>query len=296
VIIARQHYSFSDIIVNVRYNYIMRRWRRDVSGTYKVVITDNSSDCARKIRDTLSKNKSINVVGLASDGKSAIDIISKENPDLLILDMLLPNYDGFEVLEKVRNKLAYNRAKVIITSALNIDFIMKKCEEAEVDYFFLKPLKLDLLERRVIEILEECDEYTKDESFENYTNTSIKERSSQKKKSQVVNILSQLNFKTTLLGYEYLKTALSLTLSDRSYIYNMTTKLYPIIAEKYLTTIFNVERNIRHAIEVAWSRSNINVIDEMFGYTVDVNRGKPTNKEFIAMITDKIIIENQIVE
>ncbi|MEZ4357263.1 MAG: sporulation transcription factor Spo0A [Eubacteriales bacterium] len=267
-----------------------------MSGTYKVVITDNSSDCARKIRDTLSKNKSINVVGLASDGKSAIDIISKENPDLLILDMLLPNYDGFEVLEKVRNKLAYNRAKVIITSALNIDFIMKKCEEAEVDYFFLKPLKLDLLERRVIEILEECDEYTKDESFENYTNTSIKERSSQKKKSQVVNILSQLNFKTTLLGYEYLKTALSLTLSDRSYIYNMTTKLYPIIAEKYLTTIFNVERNIRHAIEVAWSRSNINVIDEMFGYTVDVNRGKPTNKEFIAMITDKIIIENQIVE
>lgn len=267
-----------------------------MNGTYKVMITDNSSDCARKIRDTLSRNKSIRVVGLASDGKSAIDIISKENPDLLILDMLLPNYDGFEVLEKVRDNLSCNKAKVIITSALNIDFIMKKCEEADVDYFFLKPLKLDLLERRVLEILEESDSYSVCNTYADSENMNIKERSSKRKKTQIVNVLSKLNFKTTLLGYEYIKEALILTLKDRSYIYNMTTKLYPLIAEKYLTTIFNVERNIRHAIEVAWGRSNVNVIDEMFGYTVDIDRGKPTNKEFIAMITDKIIIENQIVE
>lgn len=242
----------------------------------KILIANENAEETQKIYEKLTNDENLFDIVMANDGKSAIEKLKTNDFDLLITDLVLPEVDGFEVMEAAKE--LNKNIKVIVFSALASDIFIKKAMSLGTSYFMLKPISLDVLEKRVVDTLEENTE-----TFEKkYFDKEIEEK--------ITNIFITVGIPAHIKGYQFLREAIKLSMENPDIINSITKKLYPSIAEKFDTSASKVERAIRHAIEVAWNRGKIENINSVFGLTVYSNNEKPTNGEFIALVADKMLL------
>jgi len=243
----------------------------------KILVANENIEESERILEKLSTNENLFEVNIASSGKSAIDLIKANTYDLLIVDLVLPEIDGFEVIEIAKE--INRKMSIIVVSALSSDIFVKKATNMGVSYFMLKPISLDVLVKRINDIFDER-KLVEDKSF---SNKEIEEK--------ITNIFITVGIPAHIKGYQFLREAIKLSMGNPEIINSITKKLYPTIAEKFDTSASKVERAIRHAIEVAWNRGKIENINSVFGLTVYSNNEKPTNGEFIALVADKMLLD-----
>lgn len=252
-----------------------------------VLVCDGNLSQKEELEKRMNSVASINYLGFYSDGRDAIEILEKEKVDLLIIDILLIGIDGFEVIRRIKNDYnKYNVSRIVVTSAIVNDSIYSFFNTYGIDLMIMKPYDLDSLFMKL--------EHLTSHDFTNsnihlLNNDSLDNNITDNKlMNDVTYILHEIGIPAHIKGYYYLRSAIIEMFHSDGMNGKITKELYPSIAKKYSSTSSRVERAIRHAIEVAWSRGNIDVIDSIFGYTVNAYKAKPTNSEFISMITDKL--------
>ena len=239
----------------------------------KVLIGDDSAEygiaCASSLRAA-----GLYVITRRKDGRTLVDAIQHDAPDVVIVDAVLPNLDAMELMRRVRSGTG-KQPYFIVTSAYDSAFIEKQAMESGASYFMLKPFNLEMLGQRIIRLVQGDQKEPPKEIEEDL-------------EFVVTETIHQLGVPAHIKGYHYLREAILLSVQDTAMMNSVTKQLYPLVAKKFGTTASRVERAIRHAIEVAWDRGDVDVLNSYFGYTIQNSRGKPTNSEFIAMIADKI--------
>ena len=241
----------------------------------KLFIADNSDNYRAELQDFF-KDK-YDVVGTENNGEKTFEYLKNNKVDLLILDVVIGGIDGFELLSKI-NKLE-NKPKIIINSSLTLDGFISKAMSEGANYYMIKPVDKNVLQKRIVELFE-----TEQAPAPAAKNKALEEK--------ITNIFITVGIPAHIKGYQYLRDAIIMSVNDIEMLNSITKILYPTIAKKYQTTASRVERAIRHAIEVSWNRGKMDTIDALFGYTINNGKGKPTNSEFIALIADKIRLEN----
>ncbi len=264
----------------------------------KILIADDNKDFCDILYEYLSKQDDLEIVGVAKDGIEAIEVLSQTKPDVVILDIIMPHLDGLGVLEKMHLLNIPKIPKVIILSAVGQDRITQKAINLGADYYVVKPFDFEVFIKRIRQLMGNVDtSIERRRSLKEYSISSLD--SIQKKntsvEAEITSIIHEIGVPAHIKGYLYLREAIGMVVENIEYLSAVTKELYPSIAEKFNTTPSRVERAIRHAIEVAWSRGKIDTINRLFGYTVSNGKGKPTNSEFIAMVADKLRIEQRIV-
>ena len=269
----------------------------------KILIADDNDEFCIILKDYLNNQEGFNVVGIAKNGIEALKFIDENKPDLVILDIIMPHLDGLGVLEKLNlNKDSELAPKVIVLSAVGQDKVTQNAIKLGVDYYVLKPFDMDVFIKRIRQMFniasdqkyfvhkEECVVKSSNQDLEN----SPKEIESMDLESEITSIIHEIGVPAHIKGYFYLREAISMVVNDIELLSAVTKELYPSIARRYNTTSSRVERAIRHAIEVAWSRGQIESINKIFGYTIHNEKGKPTNSEFIAMVADRLRLKNKV--
>lgn len=245
-----------------------------------VAIADDNELMLQLLEEIISEDKELELVGKAKDGVEALEIIKDKQPDIMLLDVVMPNLDGLGVLEKVRNdKDIKIHPSFLMISAVGKEKITEEAFEMGADYYIMKPFD----QENIIKQIKKAKIRKDNDSGRNATRKSLE--------TEVTNIIHEVGVPAHIKGYQYLRDAIIMSVNDMEMLNSITKILYPTIAKKYQTTSSSVERAIRHAIEVAWSRGKMDTIDTLFGYTINTGKGKPTNSEFIALITDKIRLE-----
>ncbi|MBC8590562.1 sporulation transcription factor Spo0A [Wansuia hejianensis] len=266
----------------------------------KVVIADDNREFCQILSQFISDQKEFEIVGIAKDGIEAIEKVKKEKPDILILDIIMPHLDGLGVLEKLNKFSDGYFPKVIVLSAVGQDMITQKSIELGAAYYMVKPLNFNMFIDRLREIAGIQESVNLNFMFsKNYDTNFIVQENNHKERdleTKITKIIQEIGVPAHIKGYLYLRESISMVIENMEYLGAVTKELYPTVATKFNTTPSRVERAIRHAIEVAWNRGNIDTIDRIFGYTVNNNKGKPTNSEFIALIADKIRLEEELIE
>lgn len=252
--------------------------------TIKVAIADDNREFVGIVQEYLTQQVDFQLVGIAYNGEQILSIIEEKNPDVVILDIIMPHLDGIGVLERL-NTLSVKRPKVIMLTAFGQESITQRVVELGADYYILKPFNMDVLASRIRQLA------TTITAQRPVVAQAIKARPVD---VEVTNIIREIGIPAHIKGYQYLRDAIMMIITEIDLLGAVTKVLYPMIAEKYATTPSRVERAIRHAIEVAWSRGNMDMINRLFGYTVKLEKGKPTNSEFMAMIADKLRLEMRV--
>ena len=265
-----------------------------------ILIADDNIDFTRTLSAYLEKMEDIEVVGIAKDGNEAFEIIKGTHPDILLLDVIMPHLDGIGVLEKLNETTMTKKPITIMLSAVGQDKITQKAISLGAQYYVVKPFDIDLLITRIREL----KNYKPSSQNNNFISREIgiskpqyidiPNNSANKEENieaLVTNVIHEVGVPAHIKGYQYLREAIMMVVNDIEVINQITKQLYPDIAKKFHTTPSRVERAIRHAIEVAWSRGKADEVENIFGYTVSATKGKPTNSEFIAMIADKLRLE-----
>lgn len=256
-----------------------------------VLIADDNKDFCNILNEYLSTQEDIQVIGLAKDGAEALEMISKQIPDVLILDIIMPHIDGLGVLENLNSMNLSRYPKIIVLSAVGQDKITQKAINLGADYYVVKPFDFEILVKRIKELANGSDQVVerRNKSLEN--NNLIK-KEVKSLEAKITNIIHEIGVPAHIKGYLYLREAIGMVVNNMELLSAVTKELYPSIAKKFNTTPSRVERAIRHAIEVAWSRGKVDTINNLFGYTIHTDKGKPTNSEFIAMVADKLRLES----
>ena len=248
----------------------------------RVMIADDNKEFCELVQEYVEEQDDMQLVSVAYNGMEVLEKIDTALPDVLVLDIIMPHLDGLGVLEKLVERPVDKRPKVIMLTAFGQESITQRVVDLGADYYILKPFNLDVLINRIRQL-----------AGSGYVPKRTIQVKAKSLDVEVTNIIHQIGVPAHIKGYLYLREAILMVIHDVDLLGAVTKELYPLIAEKYNTTPSRVERAIRHAIEVAWSRGNVEVVNSLFGYTIDVNRGKPTNSEFIAMIADKLRVENK---
>lgn len=244
-----------------------------------IVIADENQATIEEILQKIQKEK-FEVVGTATDGVSLLQLIRDNKPSVVIMDLVLPQLDGFAVMEKIKQENI--QSNIIIHTSLSLNGFIGKSMKLGAKYYAVKPFSVDVLLERVEEICLNVEEIN--EQGVGLTTTNHLEE-------KITNIFITVGIPAHIKGYQFLREAIKLAISNPSIINSITKKLYPSIAEKFSTSASKVERAIRHAIEVAWNRGKIENINSVFGLKVYSSNEKPTNGEFIALVADKMLIE-----
>lgn len=252
----------------------------------RVVIADAGYEILSKQLQVQSGD-TIDIVSTTDDGAAVCDIVSEYRPDVLLIDVFIANVDGLEVVEQLRANEEFSGTSIIFITNVGSPCIISMAFNLGADYYIMKPCNPEILAKRIIQIagLSKEDELVE---IDARANMSRQESSIE---NDVTEIIREIGIPAHIKGYQYIREGIIMAINDMNMLNFITKLLYPSIAKKYKTTSSSVERAIRHAIEVAWSRGKIEVIEEMFGYTVSAGKGKPTNSEFIALIADKLRIE-----
>lgn len=247
----------------------------------KVLMIDDNVELIKMVKEYFSDHAGIEISLEAYDGVEGLKLI-KENQsdyDVVMLDLIMPRKDGIDVLEEMKS-LNINK-KIIVLTSYNADDMIRKVSEFGVDYFILKPFELIDLEKRILSccrVQKEKDNKVVD-IYRNNLQISI------------TKILHELGVPSHIKGYQYIREGIAIIYERPEVIGGITKELYPDIAKKYGTTVSRVERAIRHAIEVSWNRGNWDLMEEIFGHSVDIDKAKPTNSEFIVTVADKLRLE-----
>ena len=268
-----------------------------------VLIADDNKEFCSILNDYLLNQKDIVVTGIAKDGREALSLIEARNPDLVVLDIIMPHLDGLGVLEKLNNMNLEKMPRVIVLSAVGQDKITQQAITLGADYYVVKPFDMDVFTKRIREMFNTGVNKASGinrSSIMNKNNDSISHNSSISYgepvdlETEITSIIHEIGVPAHIKGYMYLREAITMVVNDMELLSAVTKELYPSIAKKYNTTASRVERAIRHAIEVAWGRGQIDAINKLFGYTIHNDKGKPTNSEFIAIIADKLRLKNKV--
>ena len=256
-----------------------------MNNNLKVVIADASDEYRTLLRDILNGEGDITVVGSAGDGAEALKLVDEKRPDVLLLDFILSGIDGLGVMEKINTSMPEDiRPCVIIISSFSGERAINEASAMGAAYFMHKPCDIATLCGRIRSIAGKPKNATSQKPIQ----SPGKSRREMSLEAHVTEILHEIGVPAHIKGYQYLRTSIVMAAEDMEVINAVTKVLYPTVGKKYATTPSRVERAIRHAIEVAWTRGRVETIDMIFGYTIDQNKGKPTNSEFIAMVADKI--------
>ena len=263
-----------------------------------VAIVDDNPLILNTLDEVISAEDGLSVIGRADNGKDAIDMIVDTTPDIVLLDLVMPKVDGISVVEKLAQKNAFlKNPAFIILSAVGGEQMTEEAFQAGANYYLMKPFDIDILVNKIRHIAKIPKKNGADRKnavfLENGGETPMSREDYMKDhlETDITKMLHELGIPAHIKGYQYLRDAISMCVEDPTMMNSITKVLYPAIARKNKTTASRVERAIRHAIEVAWGRGKMETIDEVFGYTISTGKGKPTNSEFIAMITDKILLE-----
>ncbi len=267
-----------------------------MSNKITVLIADDNSDFSATLAGYINSEEDLELVGVARDGIEAYDLIKNIEPDVVLLDVIMPRLDGLGVLEKIVDSNISKMPMCIMLSAVGQDIITQKAINLGAQYYIIKPFEINVLIKRIKELKFYQPEVSKSYSSREIKPAYIELAPSEKKNEEnlealVTNIIHEIGVPAHIKGYQYLREAIMMVVTDIDVINQITKQLYPDIARKYHTTPSRVERAIRHAIEVAWGRGEQTVVESIFGYTVSASKGKPTNSEFIAMIADKLRLE-----
>jgi len=261
----------------------------------KILIADDNKDFCIILSEYLTAQPDFEVVGVAKDGLEVIDLIESELPDVVILDIIMPHLDGLGVLEKLNSMQIEKVPKVIILSAVGQDKITQKALTLGAEYYVVKPFDMDIFSKRIRECFGMANNETERKNYIHpLAVASPAVTTPRELESAITNIIHEIGVPAHIKGYVYLREAITMVVNNMQLLSAITKELYPSISRKFNTTPSRVERAIRHAIEVAWGRGRIDVINNLFGYTIHNVKGKPTNSEFIAMIADKLRIELKI--
>lgn len=249
------------------------------SSVIKVAVADSNQEFTSLIQEYFAQQPDIELVGVAHDGNRLLDIIEEKKPDIVVLDIIMPYLDGIGVLEQL-NASAKKRPKVILLTALGQETMIQRMVGLGADYYILKPFNMDLLLNRIKQLAM----VTEQQAIPKVT-------ISQPIDVEVTNIIRGIGIPAHIKGYHYVREAIMMITNEITLLGAITKRLYPVIANKYSTTPNRVEKAIRHSIKVAWSRGNMDLINQLFGHRFKMEKRKPTNSEFIAIIADKLRME-----
>jgi len=255
-----------------------------LSRLVRILVADDNREFCELLKDYLSQQPDFELVGVAYNGLEAIQLIEETRPDVVILDIIMPHLDGIGVLEKFASSAATYRPKFIVLTALGQETVTQRAVELGADYYVVKPFNFSVLANRIKQLGDGAATGTPFIAATKPRNLDV----------AVTNIIHEIGVPAHIKGYHYLRDAILMVVEEINLLGGITKELYPMIAQKYNTTPSRVERAIRHAIELAWDRGNMEAISKFFGYTVNMAKGKPTNSEFIAMIADKLRLESRV--
>ena len=245
-----------------------------------VIIADNTEEFCTGMTAALQQVGGFQVLGTANDGEQAIRLVSERKPDILVLDMMLPKRDGISVLKAISG--LDKKPITLATSGFVTNYVSSAAANLGVRYLMLKPCDISALVERLEEI-RGGESQRKPSVSRKPDKTSIE--------TMVTGIIHEIGVPAHIKGYQYLREAIIIAVNDMDVINAITKVLYPQVAKTFQTTPSRVERAIRHAIEVAWDRGDLDTLQRFFGYTVSNTKGKPTNSEFIALIADKLQLQ-----
>lgn len=264
-----------------------------MKGKITVLIADDNADFAELLKDYMNQHDDIDVIDIAKDGLEAIDKIVSLKPEVVILDVIMPNLDGLAVLERLSTMELERKPIYIMLSAIGQDVFIQKAVSLGAEYYIIKPFDIEVLVTRVRQLYEE--KYMTAFSYRPVVRNSQLICANKNDRSfnvevEVTNLMHEVGIPPHMAGYQYLREAIINVVENPKSFGAITKTLYPAVAKKFNITPQKVERGIRNAIESAWARSNPDTMDSLFGYTISYNKGKPTNSETIAMMADKIRI------
>ena len=252
-----------------------------MTDTRRVLLTDDGAECLRSLRNCGFDTKSV-----PKDGREVLRLVQAEQPDVLIMDTFLTHMDALGVLAKLQTMP--QKPLVFLMSAVDNPRFEQEALNAGADYYFLKPFDTVMLAERVSQMSSWRNINVKPPANVAHGSNAPTIRSKSDLEVTISDIMHQVGVPAHIKGYQYLREAIILSIEDTEMISSVTKVLYPTVAKTFKTTPSRVERAIRHAIEVAWDRGDVDVLSSYFGYTIQNQRGKPTNSEFIAMISDKL--------
>lgn len=258
-----------------------------------VAIAEDNPQMLDLLNHILEEEKGFRVVGKADNGEDAYEMIMKTNPDLVLLDVIMPGMDGISVMERVKRERAGSHIpSFIMVTAAGSEQMAANAFRLGASYYIMKPFNRDVVMDKIRMV---CQGRTRLGSSEEsrcvtpYVNKE--EYIKQNLEHDVTQLLHEIGIPAHIKGYQYLRDAIIISVKEEDMLVSVTKVLYPTIGKHHNTTASRVERAIRHAIEVAWSRGSLDAIHKLFGYTVNNGKGKPTNSEFIALISDKIRLD-----
>ena len=249
-----------------------------------VMMVDDSPAVLELLGDYLAGKEELAVTARVEDGQAALEVLDKNDIDVMVLDMVMPKLDGFGVLEAMQQMEPVNRPRVIALTALTREDFIRRATQLGADYYMLKPYDENAVYERILELA--APEETVHAAAE-----PPKRASARSLDERIANIFLSMGIPAHIKGYHFLREAIKLVIYDRDMINAITKDLYPTVAKKFGTSSSKVERAIRHAIDVAWNRGQMENINMLFGSKLYVRHDKPTNGEFIAMIADRLAIE-----
>lgn len=256
-----------------------------------VIVADDNQIMRESLKDILETDPQIVVDGVAMNGEITLEMIKDKQPDVVVIDLVMPQIDGIGVMERIKDEVESlpKKPAFIVVSSFGGQDMIDDAFQAGASYYIMKPFdRIDIIQRikRIASIGTQKGLIKKKASV--YENKCAAVHNLE---SDVTNIIHEIGVPAHIKGYQYLRDAIMMSVNDPEMLNSITKLLYPTIAKNHKTTPSRVERAIRHAIEVAWSRGKMDTIDELFGYTVSNGKGKPTNSEFVALIADRIRLE-----
>lgn len=247
-----------------------------------VLLTEERNEATQKLANVLRANK-MDVRLCSKNGAELLKIYDDIHPDVIIMDAFLQHVDAMGVVSRINMKDPVKRPLIIVMAGIDNPNFERELTRCGVDYFFLKPVDPQMMAERIVQI-------------SSWKGVSVTSQYEPQEDLDVVitNILHQIGVPAHIKGYTYVREAIRLAVNDPETLNSITKVLYPTVAKSYKSTSSRVERAIRHAIEVAWDRGDVDVLNSYFGYTIQSQRGKPTNSEFVAMISDKIRLKRRV--
>ncbi|MCL2592537.1 MAG: sporulation transcription factor Spo0A [Defluviitaleaceae bacterium] len=255
----------------------------------KILIADDNKEFCDIMKDYFENFDDIEVVGLAHDGNEALEKIKSLKPDVALIDGIMPNLDGLGVLEALDRPNNPNTPICIILSAMSQEKIIQRAVDLGAEYYLVKPFDMELILKRIRQLMSQA--VTPKGVINSVISKNPAQNTTTSLEMKITAILHEIGVPAHIRGYHYMRESIITAVNEPEVLNYITKELYPTIAKKCNTTSSRVERAIRHAIEVAWTRGRVDSIDSLFGYTINNHKGKPTNSEFIALISDRLRLE-----